>query len=287
MQQEEVFAPGVAIESSLKHLAERRTDIFGSGTEETAIGRKIGEEEKHANDKVIWDGYSSSAQQAVSAAQSKITIEEQIQDIRKRVYPDPGKDKIGPAVIPQQPLHRQAPIGMPAATSASAAAGFSMPSPLPGMFGMQHHLQPAMPPAPHLMPMHLQPPFVQTVPPVAFAEDEAHATKKLKTEESLIPEQEFLKQSPASITIRVAVPHVTDKSEWNLSGQSLSLTLSVTDTLTSVKTKIHESVGMPPGKQKLQYEGMFVKDTNTLAFYNMSHGSVIQLHLKERGGRKK
>ena len=283
MQQEEVFAPGVAIESSLKHLAERRTDIFGSGTEETAIGRKIGEEEKRANDKVIWDGYSSSAQQAVSAAQSKITIEEQIQDIRKRVYPDPAKDKIGPAVIPQQqpPIHRQTAI----ASHSAPAPGFLMPSPMSGMFGMQHHLHPPAVAPPHLM--HLQPPFTQSLPPGVFPEDEAQAAKKLKTEDSLIPEQEFLKQSPASVTIRVAVPHVTEKSEWNLTGQSLSLTLSVTETLSSVKTKIHESVGMPPGKQKLQYEGMFVKDTNSLAFYNMGHGSVIHLHLKERGGRKK
>lgn len=35
--------PGLDIESSLKQLAERRTDIFG--VEETAIGKKIGEEE--------------------------------------------------------------------------------------------------------------------------------------------------------------------------------------------------------------------------------------------------
>lgn len=34
---------GLDIESSLKQLAERRTDIFG--VEETAIGKKIGEEE--------------------------------------------------------------------------------------------------------------------------------------------------------------------------------------------------------------------------------------------------
>lgn len=40
---EEVYAPGLDIESSLKQLAERRTDIFG--VEETAIGKKIGEEE--------------------------------------------------------------------------------------------------------------------------------------------------------------------------------------------------------------------------------------------------
>lgn len=44
---------GSAIEASLKQLAERRTDIFGVGDEETAIGKKIGEEDKRKDDKVI------------------------------------------------------------------------------------------------------------------------------------------------------------------------------------------------------------------------------------------
>ena len=39
--QEEVYAPGSAIDSSLKQLAERRTDIFGSGAEEAQIGKKV------------------------------------------------------------------------------------------------------------------------------------------------------------------------------------------------------------------------------------------------------
>lgn len=39
--QEEVYAPGSAIDSNLKQLAERRTDIFGLGTEETQIGKKV------------------------------------------------------------------------------------------------------------------------------------------------------------------------------------------------------------------------------------------------------
>lgn len=38
-----LLCTGLDIESSLKQLAERRTDIFG--VEETAIGKKIGEEE--------------------------------------------------------------------------------------------------------------------------------------------------------------------------------------------------------------------------------------------------
>ena len=40
-EQEEVYAAGSSIETSLKHLAERRTDIFGAGTEEAGIGKKV------------------------------------------------------------------------------------------------------------------------------------------------------------------------------------------------------------------------------------------------------
>lgn len=32
---------------------------------------------------------------------------------------------------------------------------------------------------------------------------------------------------------------------------------------------------------------MFFKDSNTLAYYNITPGAVIQLQVKERGGRKK
>lgn len=83
MQQEEVYAQGSAIESSLKQLAERRTDIFGVGDEETAIGKKIGEEDKRREEKVTWDGHTASMEAATRAARANITIEEQIHQIHK------------------------------------------------------------------------------------------------------------------------------------------------------------------------------------------------------------
>ncbi len=56
--EEVVFAPGRSIESNLKQLAERRTDIFGVGEEaaqEAAIGKKMGEEERRAG-QILEDG---------------------------------------------------------------------------------------------------------------------------------------------------------------------------------------------------------------------------------------
>lgn len=111
--------------------------------------------------------------------------------------------------------------------------------------------------------------------------------KKARTEDNLIPEAEFLQNNQSNVSVKVQVPHSSEKAEWRLNGQVINLTLPYTDTLSVVKAKIHELTNMPPGKQKLQYEGIFVKDSNTLAFYNIPNGSTIVLGLKERGGRKK
>ncbi|KAL7986713.1 hypothetical protein Chor_012996 [Crotalus horridus] len=93
---DEVYAPGLDIESSLKQLAERRTDIFG--VEETAIGKKIGEEEiQKPEEKVTWDGHSGSMARTQQAAQANITLQEQIEAIHKAkglVPEDDTKEKI-------------------------------------------------------------------------------------------------------------------------------------------------------------------------------------------------
>lgn len=62
INEEAVYASGSQIQSSLKNLAERRTDIFGMNDKETAIGRRIGEEEQvqPKDDRLIWDGHKSS-----------------------------------------------------------------------------------------------------------------------------------------------------------------------------------------------------------------------------------
>uniref|UniRef100_A0A7N8WXK3 Splicing factor 3a, subunit 1 n=1 Tax=Mastacembelus armatus TaxID=205130 RepID=A0A7N8WXK3_9TELE len=190
--EDEVYAPGLDIESSLKQLAERRTDIFG--VEETAIGKKIGEEEiQKPEEKVTWDGHSGSMARTQQAAQANITLQEQIEAIHKAkglVGEDDTKEKIGPSKPSE--IHHQPPIP-------SSAASLPKPSPP-----------------------------VTTVP------------------------------RPPSAVNQVCKYF-----------------------------KIHEATGMPAGKQKLQYEGIFIKDSNSLAYYNMNNGSIIHLALKERGGRKK
>jgi len=72
-------------------------------------------------------------------------------------------------------------------------------------------------------------------------------------------------------------------------GQSFTMTLPLTDTVSVIKAKVYDEVGMPAAKQKLQLldSGLFMKDSNTLAFYNFMPMCSVQLLVKERGGRKK
>lgn len=50
------------------------------------LGKKIGEEETRKDEKVTWDGHTSSVEAATRAARANITLEEQIHQIHKVHY---------------------------------------------------------------------------------------------------------------------------------------------------------------------------------------------------------
>lgn len=350
LQQEEVYAAGSSIESSLKQFAERRTDIFGFGDEEAAIGKKIGEEEKRRPEKVTWDGHTASMEAATRAARANITIEEQIQQIHKikGLLPDEEKERIGPSkpqggglvssvsttssgpiiittVVNTTPISKPLPAPVPPPSVSTSSAGPPNPAPPvqrppmpmpvpppPGMMMQQPmmgpppmHMMGPMGPQPHMqhpqfmaMQRPMGPPFGGPPMPqqmdgsmmgggMGVPGDDEPLSKKQKTEESLIAEEEFLKKNKSPVMFKVQVPKLSEKAEWKLNGQTVTLTLPLTDSVSVLKAKIHEEVGMPPGKQKLQYEGFFVKDSNTLAYYNVVPNGMFVLQLKERGGRKR
>lgn len=343
--QETVFATGESVKSSLKQLAERRTDIFGAGDEETGIGKKIGEEEKR-EEKVTWDGHTASMEAATRAARAHISINEQIHQIHKvkGLLPDHEKEKIGP-----QPKATAVPAAPPAAAAATepppppkpappppppkpqplpplpkstpqpppppkppVAQPMMSPVPMggpmpPPMASMMQGGSVVMVPRPPVMMAPRQgfipggPPQVGFIPPVPAPqpppppagmgvdkeEEDGPPTKKARTEESLVPEAEWARRHPGPIKFKVQVPVVSDKPEWKLNGQTLHLALPLTDPVSVVKARIHDETGLAPGKQKLARDGLFFKDALTLAYYNIGVGTVIQLQLKERGGRKK
>jgi splicing factor 3A subunit 1 len=153
--QENVYAPGTAIEASLKHLAERRTDIFGVGDEEAAIGKKLGEEETKKDERVTWDGHTSSVEAATRAARANITLEDQIHQIHKvkGLLPDEEKEKIGPKPVlsapPKPPMQQQMSTGHMSSTSSTMTQ--SKPQ-------MIHSAPPVQAPPPVMnMPMNMMP----------------------------------------------------------------------------------------------------------------------------------
>lgn len=54
-----------------------------------------------------------------------------------------------------------------------------------------------------------------------------------------------------------------------------------------MKQKVQEETDMPPAKQKISHDGIFFKDSNSVAYYNLLSGVTVHLQVKERGGRKK
>lgn len=131
-----------------------------------------------------------------------------------------------------------------------------------------------------------QPPTAQPPPPTQVIDDEP-PSKKTRTEDHLLPELQFMQLHSGPITIQVQVPNMSEKSEWRLNGQIISVTLALADQISILKSRVQDETGMPPAKQKISYEGMFFKDNNTIAYYNLLSGATVHLQIKERGGRKK
>lgn len=281
------LASGDEITRHLNKFAARRTDIFGK--EEVEIGRALVEDDTpQRSDKTIWDGHTASIARTSGAA-AGMSIEEQIAAIHQKVA-KPAEEKI-PAVGP----------AFPPTLSTPAAPVSSIPKlptpPVPPMTQMAPGLgaRPPLYPTPPLLPTGVAPhlplpiPGMPPVPPVGLhphpAPEEEPQTKKQKLEGELIPEQQFLAENPGPVKVKIQLP-VVEKGNWNLNGQTLEFTVNPSDTAGRLKELVKEQLQMPQNKQNLKIPGQqFMKDANTLAFYNVRNDTVINLTVKERGGR--
>jgi len=274
--QEEVLASGFSIEKNLKRLAEYRSDVFGSGADEVIIGRKVGEEEEVVDNKIIWEG--NAGDKAAKRPLTGATVEEQIRAIHQSQGFD--DDKLLPGQIQQQPKLQGQGQSSHQQQQQMMMSGYKM-----------LNVQQAPPPGPPQIRPLAPPPVYE--PPRVSAQltdyPEEPTAKRQKTEDQLIPEATYLEQNAAKgpIKFNVQIPNVPDKPEWNLKGQLIPFTMPLTDTVSVIKNKLVDYLNMAIAKQKLQYDGMFIKDTNSLAFYNIPNDATIHLQMKERGGRKK
>jgi splicing factor 3A subunit 1 len=134
---------------------------------------------------------------------------------------------------------------------------------------------------------HQGPPPGMMPPPPLDLDDEPLSKKTKSAEDALIPEGEFFATNASPATFNVLLPSVPEKPEMNLNGQLIPFTMGLTESISLLKTKINEAIGLGPGKQKLSKDGLFFKDQHSLAYYNVGENVIVQLSLKERGGRKK
>ncbi|VDD86135.1 unnamed protein product [Enterobius vermicularis] len=367
-EEEPVYALGADISKNIGKFAERRTDIFGHGAEQTIIGKKLGEEEeapRGPDPKLIWDGQQSTIDQTTKLAQQSITLDQQINEIHKQhgYVADPNKERIGPGPVPPPPPTNSVPAPaspvvpvVPAVPSAPAQPRPPLPAPLPAqrppappatvpqpprppivppVAAPRPPLPPGFPavpfpPAPATVPAVPVPPLPRPVgirpirPPVSVpmipvpvmpqptvglrpvvpvaiptpaipptdtsavvTPTEGPPTKRARTEDELESEADWLTKVSGSITVSVQLPTGAPNPDWKLDGSLLEVSMDVAAPVSTLKSVVQEKTGLPTSKQKLIYEGFFLKDASSLAFYNMNTGSVVQLQIKERGGKKK
>ncbi|KAG2226097.1 hypothetical protein INT45_011714 [Circinella minor] len=90
-----------------------------------------------------------------------------------------------------------------------------------------------------------------------------------------------------SITLNIVTPNMPEKPEWNLKGDTISISDLLPSTLIStVKDRISSQLGMPAGKQKLTTttgNNVVLNNSKSLQFYGIMNNNTISLGLKERG----
>jgi hypothetical protein len=244
------MAPDDEIAANIQAFSRVRTDIFDTGSEtpEAMMAKKRKLETSRGA--TAWDGHADSVDAAVS-------LEAQIRTLHASKGSD--KQQSNPAIGPAAPV-RNAPVPFVAPMAAPVVA----------------------PLAPALMHPYLHPGNQQ---PVALAPPPSGASG------AMVPEEHWAAMNPAPYELAVTVareePNEKNKA-WKLDGSTHSLSVRNDTTVEEVKQMLEVRTGLPPNLQKLKHATKgFLKDKDSLAFYNLRAGDAVELTRQQRGGKKK
>jgi len=70
-----------------------------------------------------------------------------------------------------------------------------------------------------------------------------------------------------------------------LQGKTIPMEVSSSDTIQSVKSRIHEKEGIPIDQQRLVFNGKQLEDNNTISDYGITTDASVHLVLRLKGGK--
>ena len=106
---------------------------------------------------------------------------------------------------------------------------------------------------------------------------------------NLVPEKQWAQMHPGAIPLHIQIPNEGGDPSWGFHGQILQISVDINQRISDIKALLSDILGgMPLHKMKLKNNLHSVfKDINTLAHYNLVPGCIVELTIKERGGRRK
>jgi len=134
-------------------------------------------------------------------------------------------------------------------------------------------------------------------PTVSAATASTTETAAAAAASNLVPEAKWLSTHEPEVasggaTITVKVPNMGDSkeaTEFFFDGRTFEVPITtLRETVGELKTRVCAQLNnMPTNKMKASVEGVFLnKDNFTLAYYNVKRGSVLEVGLRVRGGKK-
>ena len=192
-----------------------------------------------------------------------------------------GNDKdVSTALNEQMKKQQQQQQQQQVAQPAHAIPAMTQPIPPPPMMSQQ-----AMPPPPPLAAPAMDAEVGQKRGRGDGDDEDAKPVKqKLRIGEmELEEENEWLSENPGTIDLKILCPD--EAKDKNLNGQTIDLKIeSGKETVLKIKQELKPLLGnLAQGKMKLEIKRMgFLKDANSLAYYNIKSGTPIHLHLKKR-----